>query len=75
MLDDRTALAKGAAVESEAGVKYTIIEEAGRGASCIVYNALYGESTTAGWKRRLARRMRLKERRNNLKRRMQKTWL
>lgn len=39
MLDDRTALAKGAAVESEAGVKYTIIEEAGRGASCIVYSA------------------------------------
>ncbi len=46
MIDDRKALAKGAVVASGEHTQYTVVEEVGRGASCIVYSAAYED--TAG---------------------------
>ncbi len=45
MPDDRIALAKGMIVVSADHTNYVIIEEIGRGSSCIVYNAYYMDTS------------------------------
>lgn len=45
MLDERRALAKGEIVAAGEHTKYIVAEEVGRGASCIVYSAVYEDTT------------------------------
>ena len=41
MLDDRKPIASGTLLAFDEKSRYTVLEEVGRGASCIVYSAYY----------------------------------